>query len=285
MKTVNNLAIILTCFNRKDTTIKCIESLISQKSNVCYKIFICDDNSTDGTIEVLSKKFPQIHVIKGSGDLFWNRGMLKAWEYAKKTDRFDAYLWLNDDVKLNENALRTMIESASMSNNMAIICGAFCDSNGCFSYGGRDIDGNAIIPNGALQEICWLNGNCVLVPESVENRIGMLDKMYHHHLGDYDYGLRALESGFKIYTTPNYIGICKPNPMIHGRGRKSGLGMIDRFRFLYSPLGCNPITEIKYHFRHPKYFSRLWAIKVFIMFHVNTLLPDTLYNLIHKRNE
>ena len=130
MKTVNNLAIILTCFNRKDTTIKCIESLISQKLNICYKIFICDDNSTDGTSEVLSKEYPQIHVIRGSGNLFWNRGMLTAWEYAKKTDRFDAYLWLNDDVELNENALRTMIESASMSNNKAIICGAFCDSNG-----------------------------------------------------------------------------------------------------------------------------------------------------------
>ena len=46
--------------------------------------------------EAVGKMFPQVHIIKGDGNLFWNRGMYMAWQAAIKEKDYDFYLWLND---------------------------------------------------------------------------------------------------------------------------------------------------------------------------------------------
>ena len=56
-----------------------------------------DDGCTDGTIEAVRDKFHDVRIVKGDGSLFWNRGMLKAWEAASTEKSYDYYIWLNDD--------------------------------------------------------------------------------------------------------------------------------------------------------------------------------------------
>lgn len=46
-----------------------------------------------------------------------------------------------------------------------------------------------------------MNGNVVLVPKSVVDKIGIINPIYHHDLGDVDYGLTAQENGIKVYAT------------------------------------------------------------------------------------
>ena len=67
---INNYAVILTCFNRKDTTLRCLRQLYQQKKSSRMDVFLCDDASTDGTSEAIRKEFPQVHVVIGNGNLF-----------------------------------------------------------------------------------------------------------------------------------------------------------------------------------------------------------------------
>lgn len=278
---IKQYAVLMTCFNRKDMTLRCLKQLYDQQTDAAMDVFLCDDGSSDGTFEAVRENFPDVYIFKGTGNLFWNRGMLAAWKKACKTKDYDAYIWLNDDVFLYNDAIMEMIDCSNVCNDKNIICGAFCSGKGEFSYGGRREDGFPLIPNGTMQEVYWLNGNCVLVPRYVVSKIGLLDDMFQHHLGDFDYGLRAREAGCTVVTTRKYLGECTPNQIKNNRARKSGLSLIGRFKRLYSPMGDHPFIQFRYMFRH---FGMKKAFMIFLALHYNNLLSDRQYarKISHK---
>ena len=47
-----------------------------------------------------------------------------------------------------------------------------------------------------------INGNGVLIPQTVAQKIGNLSKKFTHGAGDYDYSLRAKKLGFASYIPP-----------------------------------------------------------------------------------
>lgn len=51
-------------------------------------VYLTDDGSTDGTTEMLREKYPQVKVVSGNGNLFWDRGMHAAWREAVKGDTY-----------------------------------------------------------------------------------------------------------------------------------------------------------------------------------------------------
>ena len=137
MKTI---AVLITSFNRKEKTIKCLESLFVQHAtNFFLQVFLVNDGSTDGTAEAVSRKFPEVQIIHGDGTLYWNRGMHKAWSEASKRNN-DFYLWLNDDTFLYKEALKEMLETLVKVRGEAIIVGATCSTldKKLTTYGGRN---------------------------------------------------------------------------------------------------------------------------------------------------
>ena len=272
---IKRYAVLLTCFNRRETTLKCLKQLYRQKTSGIVDVYLCDDGSTDGTFKAVKTEFPDVHLSKGTGNLFWNRGMLASWKKAYDSGiTYDAYIWLNDDAYLMEDALQELIDCSALCNDKSIICGSFRDDVGSFSYGGRDKQYKPLIPNGRLQPVYWLNGNCVFVPHAVVDKVGLLDGMFQHHLGDYDYGLRAIEAGISVMSTRKYIGMCASNVMKNNRSRCNGLTLFGRFKRLYSPMGDNPVIQFRYTYRH---FGFSKALKIFFALHWNNLLDDRAY--------
>lgn len=105
-----NIAVLLTVHDRKNKTLRCLENLYKQvlPNYLRLDIYLTDDGCTDGTPEAIKRQFPKVHIIKGDGNLFWNRGMYRAWEEAAKQD-YNFYLWLNDDSYLFDGALFTLV--------------------------------------------------------------------------------------------------------------------------------------------------------------------------------
>lgn len=95
------IAIIMTCFNRKEKTLKCLGSLLADSEHN-LQVYMVDDGSTDGTGDAVKVSFPQVNVIRGDGNLFWNRGMHMAFSKAVEVG-YDFYLWVNDDVEFDED--------------------------------------------------------------------------------------------------------------------------------------------------------------------------------------
>ena len=89
----------MTCHNRREQSVSCLERLQSQTVQADIEVFLVDDGSNDGTTDAIRKRFPSTHLLHGDGSLYWAGGMRMAME-AAIPGRFDFYLWLNDDTKL-----------------------------------------------------------------------------------------------------------------------------------------------------------------------------------------
>jgi len=261
------IAVLLTCFNRREKTLSCLSSLFAIVSECA--IYLVDDASIDGTAEAVKEQFPKVTVIDGKGDLFWNRGMHLAWVEAAKHD-YEYYLWLNDDVVLYEHFLSELMECTDRADNAAIITGLIESQNKDeILYGGSGKDKRLLKPTGKMQTVTYLNGNVVLVPKAVFDVLGPLDPFFHHDLGDVDYGFRAAAKGFSVYTTKSPIAYGEKNPIC--RERLNGAGLTKRFKRLYSPLGSNP--NINFYFRN-KHKSIFNAMGYYIFQHILNIIPD-----------
>ena len=88
--------IIIPVHNRLPYTINCLNSIkLSVKSE--YSIIIVDDGSTDGTSTYIKNNYPDVHVVKGNGDLFWTGSMRVGIESAlKMTKSSDHIMSLNN---------------------------------------------------------------------------------------------------------------------------------------------------------------------------------------------
>jgi GT2 family glycosyltransferase len=267
------IAVLLTCHNRKDKTIICLNSLFKADLpfNYSLTVFLVDDGSTDGTSEVIKEKFPQINIIEGNGNLYWNRGMHLAWETAKQKKDYDFYLWLNDDIIIESKGLTTIINDAKEKPS-SLICGVMQSKNnkGTVTYGGKTLKGLKIVPSGTTQKCQYINGNMVLVPKNIVDDIGILDPMYPHAIGDYEYGLRVIKAGYKCFISSFFTGYCENNPTLP-KWCLSNVKFKDRLKSLYSPLGSShPYYFFIYEY---KYYGLFVALKHYMTIHLRVLYP------------
>lgn len=226
------ISALMTCHNRKVKTFACLEALFQNPlpEGCSLDVFLVDDGSTDGTEQAVRGRYPQVNIIKGDGNLFWNGGMRVAWEAALNANNFDCFLWLNDDTLLTSGAISDMLITAK--EHFGIIVGSCHDfETGVWTYGGRatadgkkTLAGTPVLPGSTVQRCQQINGNVVLVPKTVVDRIGILSDRFTHAIGDFDYGFRALDAGIPLIVPPNYQATCSSNPM---------------------PAWCNPATPFR----------------------------------------
>ena len=233
-------------------------------------IYLTNDGCTDGTPEAINEFFPQVYIIQGNGNLFWNRGMYTAWKEAAKRN-YNFYLWLNDDTMIFPYTLKTLLNNSLNKKNQAIIVAAIKAKNEeKVTYSGYNSHGK-VSPNGELQPCNTFNGNCVLIPQIVYKKLGNLDWKFRHAIGDLDYGYRAKKEGIKMYVSAEFLGICDNNPQLPPWTRKE-VPLIKRIKNLYSPLGyAEPIPFFYFEKRN---FGFITALKHFISIHIRVLFPQ-----------
>ena len=275
MNNINkNIAVLMTCHNRKLKTLECITALhnATLPKNHIMDVFLVDDGCSDGTASAVKKKFLEVNIIKGTGHLYWNQGMRLAWQTAVNSKDYDYYLWLNDDTNIKSGALTEVFDcyNLNLKNKIkeAIVVGACmnCQSNKKFSYGLAK-DKIKLIPNGLIQNGNMVNGNFVLVSKNIFDKLGFLSNDFTHSMGDVDYGLRAIQSGFDVVTTRKFIGYCKLNESLP-LWCNPKIKFARRLQAFNSPLGIN-INEYKIllkRFWPSRYFTTLSKIYFRLLF-------------------
>lgn len=266
------IAVLMTCFNRREQTLRCLANLRSQiVSDVEQERFhlmtiLVDDGSTDGTSDAIRLHFPEVQVISGDGNLYWNQGMRVAFDRALEQG-YDAYLWLNDDTMLYPHAIARLVHAArglQALGTTAIVTGSMCDhTDGKLSYGGfrwREGWRRELVPvePPALVPVACdtMNGNCTLVPHEIAAVVGNLDAAFQHSFGDMDYGFRARRAGFAVYVAPGFVGSCSDNPP-GGTWRDRRASFSRRWQHLNSPKG-SPFKEWSLYCQ--RHLGALWPL-------------------------
>lgn len=201
--------IIIPVYNRREVTLANLRLLRSQGILSRYKVTVVDDGSTDGTSESISAEFPDVNLLKGTGDLYWTGAMELGMRHAIASG-VDCCVWLNDDLAMDDGAIDAVVSLAMETE--AIVSGQGVVNHGigepwfypALKKGRSGLEAE-VIPRTAKApfpgDTC--RGNLVAIPACVVAKVGYPDGRNVPHVGgDSDYGLRATAAGFDVLTLP-----------------------------------------------------------------------------------
>jgi GT2 family glycosyltransferase len=257
---------LLACHNRRDRTLRSLESLFAQEvEGIAVGAVLVDDGSTDGTSDAVRSRFEDIEIVRADGSLYWARAMALAEQHAM-AHRPEFLLWLNDDVVLYPSALRTLVATDQADGGARIVAGYTVDpATGVPTYGGASrVDWHPlrfrlVVPaESRATSADTFNGNVVLVPRAISQAVGGIDGRFEHAFADYDYGLRARSLGFEIVVAGAAVGECRRDYEA-ARWRDSSLPLVARYRLMLGRKGVPIASSARYLRRHG---GALWPVYV-----------------------
>jgi GT2 family glycosyltransferase len=101
-----DISVITVTWNAEDFIAEQIKSVRLACKNISYEQFIVDNGSADKTVEVITKNFPEIKLIRNDK----NTGFGFPNNQAAKLAQGDFLLFLNPDMKVEEGGLAKMVE-------------------------------------------------------------------------------------------------------------------------------------------------------------------------------
>jgi GT2 family glycosyltransferase len=210
--------IIVLTYHSRDVVRPCLISLGSLSySN--YEIVVVDNNSTDGTAEILQNEFPELMIIRSGGNLGYTGGNNRGIEHAIERGA-DYVLILNPDtVVADPNFLSRMIvyaeanphvgiagprvflrEFGVVQNTVLFPPGLFRNIVNwlCYRINPRsfELSGNEIV------ETQVLNGVCLLIRVRCLREIGLFDENIFMYIEDADMDYRARREGWRVRYLP-----------------------------------------------------------------------------------
>lgn len=279
-----NIAVILTCHNRREKTIRSLSCLFaaadaynsSANEKISLSVYLTDDGSTDGTAEAVRQAFTnrKIVIIPGDGNRYWAGGMRLAWSEAmKKEEATDFYLLLNDDTYVFPSVFGELISThrycIDTFGKPGIYSGITCDENdeSTITYSGDVFDAQRRLtrlgPAAEPQHVDITNANALLVPKSVVDDIGIFYSGYTHSCADNDYAIQANRHGHPALITANVCAYCEND---HKNAKDetmklAGMSYAERKKYLSHPLHSDPeyLEYIRRNF--PKQYPITWTLR------------------------
>ncbi len=111
-----DLSIVIVSYNTVDLLRSCLESIYNNTSNISYDVWVVDNQSKDGSPDMVDKEFPQVKLIRNT----INGGFSQANNLALKQIKSRYSLLLNPDTIVLKDTLEECVKF--MDNNIEIGC-------------------------------------------------------------------------------------------------------------------------------------------------------------------
>ncbi len=206
--------VIILTYNGKDDTIECINS-VKKIDYDNYEIIVVDNASTDGTVEELKKRFPEVKIIETGANLGYTGGNNTGVEYALKKG-CDYIFILNNDTKVDKNLLNETVKTYEKGEKIGIV--GIMELNYfkpeiIESVGGR-IDWLTVgrHARGAGErdkgqynkeiDVNFVSGVGFLISRKVIEKEGLFDPLFVTYLDDTDLCARLSNKGYNLVVNP-----------------------------------------------------------------------------------
>jgi GT2 family glycosyltransferase len=222
---MQKIALIFSIFNKLEYTKKGLSDIYdcfeAKSSDILpVNIVITDDGSTDGSYEWIKNNYPDIHVLKGDGTLWWSGGINRAAHHAIEHLNNDYILLWNNDIEPQKTYFKNLFQLLEENDTNNIICSKIYmkgTNDTIFSMGGnfnprtgrQRLNGNGIKNNeyyNIPKTADWFPGMGTIIHKKIFDKIGFFDeKKFPQYHGDADFALRARKAGFIITAYPQLI--------------------------------------------------------------------------------
>lgn len=218
---MNKVAVIILNWNGEKLLREYLPSVIETTDSAIADVFVADNGSTDNSVELLRKEFPQVKLLEFSE----NYGFAEGYNRAIKETNYPYTILLNSDVATTNgwvNALYEYMESnpsvgacqpkiRAYTNKThfeyAGAAGGFIDRNGYPYCRGRIFD-TVEEDNGQYDDIIpvfWATGAALMVRSELYLKVGGLDKDFFAHMEEIDLCWRILLTGSEIMAVPQSV--------------------------------------------------------------------------------
>lgn len=223
---MKDLSIIIVNFNNKKLLQECLYSIYQHTHQVTFEIIVVDNNSADGSQEMVRASFPEVNLIANSENL----GFIKASNQGLAIFNARYAMLLNDDTIVKEGAFDKMIAFLDQ-NPRAGACGPkLLNVDGTLQRQGG-LFGHKFWRASRPVQVDFVIGACLAVRKEVIDQIGILDENLFFYNDDLDWCLRIRRAGHKIYFLPEaevvhyggYSSKRKFNPRLFVEGFIGGL--------------------------------------------------------------
>ena len=239
-----DLSIVIVSWNVKEKLRECLRSieehnplqsplnLRGETGGLQYEVFVVDNASKDGSIEMVEKEFPWVYVIKNNA----NFGFAKANNQAIRLSQGRYVLLLNPDMRVFPGTLEDMVKFMDEPANSKVgVAGCYLVSEAgetvphvrrfptikdqlaillklphlfprvLDSYMMTDFD---------YSKEAWVDsirGSFFMIRRELMDKIGMLDERFFIWFEEVDFCKRATAAGYKVAYTPavkcvDYVG-------------------------------------------------------------------------------
>ena len=199
------ISIIIVNYNGKELLQKCLESLFKTDYEN-FEVILVDNNSTDGSIEFVTKNYPKIIVIK----LDSNKGFAEPNNVGAKIAKGEHLLFLNNDTVTTSNFISEMVKVLQKDEQVAICQSLLLRPNGDVDSSGDFIDKIVIVYNSKtkidqIKEVSSARGACMMIRKKIFDKLGGFDEKFFFSFEDVDIGWRSWILGYKVVIAPNSI--------------------------------------------------------------------------------
>lgn len=234
------VSIVILNWNGKDDTLKCLQSL-KNITYLNYEIILVDNDSSDGSVELFHKIYPEIEIISNKQNLGFAGGNNVGIRYVMNRGT-DYFLLLNNDTIVDKSFLTELIRVAESDPETTIVQSKILTFEGDVEYTYYDKYGatfSEIIKKDNFNRHNFQNpllfypcGACMLIQKSFINENFFDEKLFAYY-EDVDIGWQARLNNYKICYAPNSICYHKGSSSLkNNKPRKMYLIWRNRFRVL-----------------------------------------------------
>ena len=186
------------------------------------EVIVADNASTDGSLDLMDKEFPQVRTLKFSSNLGFTGGYNEAFRQLYEDGKPEYFLLINSDIEVSPDWLGPLVNWMDCHPD----CGACApklhslQQKEMFEYAGAaggylDIFGYPFCRGRILKRVeedkgqydapanvFWATGACLMVRSSVYSSLGGLDDRFFAHMEEIDLCWRMQLEGWKVTVVP-----------------------------------------------------------------------------------
>ncbi len=214
-----SVSIILVNYNGAEILPDCLNSLEKFIDLPSYEIIVVDNASSDGSVELIIEKFPQVRLLRQTK----NRGFGAGNNAGVKLANGEFLFFLNTDTVLTSNILPHLIGLMQADQKIGIIGPKLLNSDGSLQisvspalgikgeYQARKMhryyvnNSEQVLIEQRFQEIQEVDivvGAAFLIRSSLFHQLGGFDENFFMYFEESDLCQRAQNQGYKIIYTP-----------------------------------------------------------------------------------
>jgi GT2 family glycosyltransferase len=266
------LFILLPVHNRRETTVRFVESL-GRQTWQDFKLILIDDGSTDGTALAVRKLRQDVVVISGTGSWWWAGSLDQGCRHLARTGVVDGdvLLLINDDVEIGPDFLaHALAELADQPDTLLLARQTDAATGEEIDHGGgvkADLAQMRFAAAERPDEInCLPTRGLFLRWRDFQRTGGFCPQSLPHYLSDYEFTIRAGRHGLRLAVARTAaLGV---RPEQSGRSLKNlfSAPRARRFRLIFSRrYKDNPVTwsafvwRVAAPARKPYLWLKIWT--------------------------